>query len=66
MVNRVITVCLTLGYPWQFALTFSISEGILLSLITFVMIRLCCGRYKELNTGMCILAVLFILKYIFL
>ena len=47
-------------------LTFSISEGILLSLITFVMIRLCCGRYKELNIGMCILAVLFILKYIFL
>lgn len=47
-------------------LTFSISEGILLSLITFVMIRLCCGRYKELNIGMCILAVLFILKYAFL
>lgn len=44
-------------------LTFSISEGILLSLIAFVFIRLCCGRYKELNIGMIVLALLFILKY---
>lgn len=47
-------------------LTFSISEGILLSLITYVAIRLCSGRIKELNIGMCILAILFILKYAFL
>lgn len=47
-------------------LTFSISEGILMSLITYVFIRLCCGRIKELNIGMVVLALLFILKYAFL
>lgn len=45
---------------------FSISDGILMSLITYVFIRLCCGRIKELNIGMIILAILFILKYAFL
>ena len=47
-------------------LTYSISDGILLSLITYVAIRILAGRWKELNIGMCILAVLFVLKYAFL
>lgn len=47
-------------------LTYSISDGILLGLITYVLLRLCCGRYRELNAGMIILTVLFILKYAFL
>jgi len=47
-------------------LTKSISDGILISLIVYVLIRLFAGRWKELNVGMCILAVLFILKYAFL
>jgi len=47
-------------------LTYSISDGILLGLISYVLIRLCAGRWRDLNIGMCILAVLFILKYTFL
>lgn len=47
-------------------LTYSISDGILLSLISYVILRICAGRWKELNIGMCILCVLFLLKYILL
>lgn len=47
-------------------LTYSISDGILLGLITYVVLRLCLGRWRELNLGMCILALLFVLKYAFL
>lgn len=47
-------------------LTYSISDGILLSLISYVLIRALAGRWKELNVGMVILAALFILKYAFL
>lgn len=47
-------------------LTYSISDGILLGLISYVLIRLCAGRWRDLNIGMCILTVLFILKYAFL
>lgn len=47
-------------------LTYSISDGILLGLIAYVLIRVCTGHFRDLNIGMCILAVLFILKYIFL
>lgn len=47
-------------------LTYSISDGILMGLISYVLIRVLSGRFKDLNAGMCILAVLFILKYAFL
>ena len=47
-------------------LTYSISDGILLGLISYVIIRLCCGRWRDLNAGMVILATLFVLKYSFL
>lgn len=47
-------------------LTYSISDGILLGLISYVLIRLCAGRWRDLNIGMCILTILFILKYAFL
>ena len=47
-------------------LTYSISDGILLGLISYVLIRVFAGRWRELNIGMCILAILFILKYTFL
>lgn len=47
-------------------LTYSISDGILMGLITYVALRLLCGRWRDLNIGMVILAVLFILKYAFL
>lgn len=47
-------------------LTCSISEGILLGVISWVIIHLCSGRVKDVNVGMVILAILFILRYIFL
>lgn len=47
-------------------LTCSISEGILLGVISWVIIHLCSGRLKDVNVGMVILAILFILRYIFL
>lgn len=47
-------------------LTYSISDGILMGLISYVLLRLLAGRWKEMNIGMYILALLFILKYAFL
>ncbi len=47
-------------------LTYSISDGILMGLITWVILHLCCGKAKDLNAGMIVLAILFILKYAFL
>ena len=47
-------------------LTYSISDGILMGLITYVLLRIFAGRYHELKLGMIVLAVLFVLKYAFL
>ena len=47
-------------------LTYSISDGILMGLISWVLIHILSGKVKDLNAGMIILAVLFILKYAFL
>ena len=44
-------------------LTYSISDGILMGLITYVLLRIFTGRYRELKLGMIVLAVLFVLKY---
>ena len=44
-------------------LTYSISDGILVSLITYVLLRTFTGRWRELKVSMVILAVLFLLKY---
>lgn len=44
-------------------LTYSISDGILMGLISYVLLRILAGRWRELNIGMVILAILFILKY---
>ena len=46
-------------------LTYSISNGILMGMIAYVVINLICGNLKKLNTAMYILAVLFVMKYIF-
>ena len=46
-------------------LTYSISNGILLGMISYVAINLLCGKFKKLTPTMIILAILFILKYIF-
>lgn len=47
-------------------LTYSISDGILMSLLAYVLLYVMTGNYKQVNIGMYILAVLFILKYAFL
>ena len=47
-------------------LFYSISEGISLGIISYVVLNLCTGKAKKINPLMYILAVLFILKYIFL
>lgn len=47
-------------------LTYSISDGIAFGIISYVIIHVCAGKAKEVKPLMYILAVLFILKYIFL
>ena len=47
-------------------LTYSISNGILIGMITYVLMNMICGKFKKLSPAMYILAVLFILKYIFI
>ena len=54
-------LCL-IGMP----LFYSISEGIALGVISYVIINLVCGKAKKITPLMFILAVLFVLKYIFL
>ena len=47
-------------------LSYSISNGILIGMIAYVLINLVCGKFKKLTPTMYILAALFILKYIFI
>ncbi len=47
-------------------LFYSISEGISLGIISYVVLNVCTGKAKKVKPLMYILAVLFILKYIFL
>ena len=47
-------------------LTYSISNGILLGMISYVLMNMVCGNFKKITPVMYILAVLFILKYIFI
>ena len=47
-------------------LCYSISDGILCGLISYVAVNLLCGNFKKMNVTMYILAVLFVLKYVFI
>ncbi len=47
-------------------LTYSISEGIMLGMVSYVLINLCCGRAKKISVTLWVLAVLFILRYAFM
>ena len=47
-------------------LFYSISEGICLGVISYVVIKVACGKAKEVTPLMYVLAILFVLKYIFL
>ena len=54
-------LCL-IGMP----LFYSISEGIVFGVVSYVIINLCCGKAKKITPLMYVLAFLFVLKYIFL
>ena len=47
-------------------LMYSISEGIAIGVISYVVINLICGNTKKITPLMYVLAILFVLKYIFL
>ena len=47
-------------------MTYSISNGILMGLICWVVLHLLSGQVKSMKASTLILAVLFVLKYIFL
>lgn len=46
-------------------LTYSISNGILLGIIAYAVINILSGNFKKLTPTLCILAVLFVLKFLF-
>ena len=47
-------------------MSYSISNGILLGVISYVMLNLLCGKARKLTPMIYILAILFVLKYIFI
>ncbi|SDJ62824.1 NCS2 family permease [Billgrantia gudaonensis] len=47
-------------------LTFSIAEGIALGFISYAAIKTLSGRFRDLNPAVIVLAVLFVLKFLFL
>ena len=47
-------------------LAYSISDGILLGMISYVVLNMAAGKFKKITPTMYILAVLFTLKYIFI
>jgi AGZA family xanthine/uracil permease-like MFS transporter len=47
-------------------LTFSIATGLSLGLISYTVVKLASGKFKEINPLVWILTVLFVLRYIYL
>lgn len=47
-------------------LSYSISNGILLGMISYVLMNMICGKFSKITQAMYILAILFVLKYIFI
>ena len=46
-------------------LAYSIAEGIAFGMLSYVILKVLTGRYKELNIAMICIAFLFVLKYIY-
>lgn len=46
-------------------LCYSIADGICLGILSYVIVKLCAGKYKQLNPTLIVLALLFILNYAF-
>ena len=55
----VVVVCILMP------LSFSIATGIAMGFVSYVLIKLVCGRAKELNLGVALIAALFMLKFMF-
>ena len=47
-------------------LTYSIADGMIMGLLSFVLVKLLSGKHKDISIAMYILAALFILNYIFI
>lgn len=47
-------------------LTFSIAEGISLGFITYTVVKMMSGKWRDLNATVIVLAAIFVLKYVFL
>jgi AGZA family xanthine/uracil permease-like MFS transporter len=47
-------------------LAYSISDGILIGVISYVLCHVVAGKFKDISPTMWVLAVLFILRYIFI
>lgn len=47
-------------------LFYSIADGIAVGVVSYVIINLACGKFKKINPLMYVLAVLFVLNYVFL
>ena len=47
-------------------LCYSISDGILIGMIAYVVINALCGKFKKISVAMWVLAILFIARYLFL
>ena len=45
--------------------TGSISDGIVLGMLSYVLVKVCTGRYQEVSVVMYVLSAFFVLKYIF-
>ena len=46
--------------------SFSISDGILIGMISYVTLNAFCGNLKDITPTMWVLAILFVLRYIFI
>ena len=46
-------------------LTYSIAEGIAFGMLSYVILKVLTGRYKDLNIPMICIALIFVLKYVF-
>lgn len=46
-------------------LCYSIADGICLGILSYVIVKICIGRFKDLNVTLYILAILFIFNFIF-
>ena len=46
-------------------MTYSISNGILLGIIAYAIINIICGKFRKLTATICILASLFVMKFMF-